>query len=54
VVDVVHHLTVGTPIEPGDAGGATAGLTAGPALDEDDPFAVELRGGLLMDHTVRR
>jgi hypothetical protein len=22
-------------------------------VSEDDPFAVELRGGLLMDHTVR-
>jgi CBS domain-containing protein len=33
VVDVVDHLTVGTPIERGGAGGATAGSTAGPALD---------------------
>jgi len=33
VVDVVDHLTVGTPHEPGDAGGATAGSTVGPALD---------------------
>jgi hypothetical protein len=33
VVDVVDHLTVGTPFERGGAGGATAGSTAGPALD---------------------
>jgi CBS domain-containing protein len=33
VVDVVHHLTAGTPHEPGDAGCATARSTAGPALD---------------------
>jgi len=33
VVDVVDHLTLGTPIERGDAGGATAGSTATPALD---------------------
>jgi osmotically-inducible protein OsmY len=33
VVDIVDHLTVGTPHEPGDAAGARAGLAAGPALD---------------------
>jgi CBS domain-containing protein/nucleotide-binding universal stress UspA family protein len=33
VVDVVDHLILGTPIERGDAGGATAGSTAGPAQD---------------------
>jgi hypothetical protein len=33
VLDVVDHLTVGTPIERGGAGGATAGSTVGPARD---------------------
>jgi len=33
VVDVVYHLTVGTPMEPGDAGGARADSTPGPPLD---------------------
>lgn len=33
VINVVDHLTVGTPHEPGDAGGATADSTVGPALD---------------------
>jgi hypothetical protein len=29
-------------------------LNALPPSAEDDPFAVELRGGLLIDHTVRQ
>jgi 8-oxo-dGTP diphosphatase len=39
----------GGKIEPGE----TPREAAVRELLEDDPFAVELRGGLLMDHTIR-